>query len=185
LISLRKNVTKGGSVIANKSDDIRVNEKIRASSVRLISDDGSQLGIVSVREALDIASQKGLDLVEVASNADPPVCRVMDYGKFRYEASKKAQEARKKGKTIQVKEIKFRPHTDEHDLGFKIKNLKKFLANNNRVKLTVRFRGRELAYKKTGVDLLNKIAEAVNEEGVVEQPPKPEGRNLIMVVVPK
>jgi translation initiation factor IF-3 len=151
----------------------------------LISYEGKQLGIVSISEALEIAGREGLDLVEVASNADPPVCRIMDYGKYRYQTSKKAQEARKKTKSFQVKEIKFRPHTDEHDLGFKIKNLKKFLTNKNRVKLTVRFRGRELAYKDMGVDLLNKIAEAVSEEGTVEMPPKTEGRNLIMVMTPK
>ncbi|MBN2060557.1 MAG: translation initiation factor IF-3 [Deltaproteobacteria bacterium] len=171
--------------MVNKSDDISVNERIRASSVRLISHDGKQLGIVSINEALEIASREGLDLVEVASNADPPVCRIMDYGKYRYQSSKKAQEARKKTKSFQVKEIKFRPHTDEHDLAFKIKNLKKFLSNKNRVKLTVRFRGREMTYKDMGIELLDRIAEEVSKEGTVEMPPKIEGRNLIMVIAPK
>ena len=151
----------------------------------MISDDGEQLGIVSIREALDSANQKGLDLVEVASNADPPVCRIMDYGKFKYQASKKSQEGKKKGRAFQVKEIKFRTHTDEHDLGYKIRNLKKFLRKKNRVKLTVMFRGRELAYKNAGIDLLRRVAEDVENEGTVEQPPKHEGRNVTMVIIPK
>ena len=151
----------------------------------MISEDGRQLGIMSIQEALDNAHEKGLDLVEVASNADPPVCRVMDYGKFKYQASKKCQEGRKKGKASQVKEIKFRPHTDVHDLGYKVRNLRKFLSMKSRVKLTVMFRGRELAHKDTGVELLNRIAEEVKDEATVDQPPKHEGRNLTMVVVPK
>ena len=138
-----------------------------------------------IQEALKTASQKGLDLVEVASNADPPVCRIMDYGKYKYQTSKKVQEARKKGKAFQIKEIKFRPHTDVHDLGYKIRNLKKFLDKKNRVKLTVIFRGRELAYMEAGMKLLEKVAEEVIDEGTVEQSPKREGRNITMVIVPK
>ena len=138
-----------------------------------------------VREALNIAKDEGLDIVEVASNADPPVCRIMDYGKFKYESSKKEQEGRKKGKTFQLKEIKFRPHTDEHDLGYKIRNLKKFLNKKFRVKLTVMFRGREIAYKNAGIELLNRIAEEIEEEGIVDQEAKHEGRNISMVIVPK
>ena len=171
--------------IASKLDEINVNEMIRAKTVRLISDDGEQVGIVSIDEALNVAFEKGLDLVEVASNADPPVCRIMDYGKLKYQASKKSQEARKKTKAFQVKEVKFRPHTDEHDLEYKIKNVKKFLEKKNRVKLSVMFRGRELTYVEDGISLLNRIAEEVAEEGVVEQEPKNEGRNLTMVIVPK
>ena len=172
-------------VITNKFDEIRVNDGIRADNVRLISEDGDQLGVMSVKEALDAAVEKGLDLVEVASNADPPVCRIMDYGKFKYQTSKKGQEGRKKGKVFQVKEIKFRPHTDVHDMEYKIRNLKKFLGKKNRVKVTVMFRGRELAYKEAGEALLARITEAVEEEGTVEQPAKQEGRNLTMVIVPK
>ena len=151
----------------------------------MISSEGNQLGIMPVREALNIAIDEGLDLVEVASNADPPVCRIMDYGKFKYESSKKEQEGRKKGKTFQLKEIKFRPHTDEHDLGYKIRNLKKFLNKKFRVKLTVMFRGREIAYKNAGIELLNRIAEEIEEEGIVDQEAKHEGRNISMVIVPK
>lgn len=158
---------------------------IRASQVRLISGNGEQLGIMPTRDAFDIASKEGLDLVEVAPNADPPVCRIMDYGKYKYQASKKDQEARKKTKAFQLKEIKFRPHTDEHDLNYKVKNLIKFLEKKNRVKLTVMYRGREYAYQEAGIELLNKIAEEVQEYGSVEQEAKKEGRNATMVIVPK
>ena len=171
--------------IVKKIDSIRVNRQIHAKTVRLIALDGSQLGIVSIQEALSSASEHGLDLVEVAPNSDPPVCRVMDYGKFKYQASKKEQGARKKGKVFQVKEIKLRPHTEEHDLGFKIRNLKKFLDKKNRVKVTVIFRGREIAYKDMGKELLEKVAEEVMDKGTVEQPPRDEGRNLSMLIVPK
>ena len=126
-----------------------------------------------------------MDLVEVAPNSDPPVCRIMDYGKFKYQTSKKDQEARKKGKTFQIKEIKVRPHTDIHDLDFKIKNLKKFLDKKNRVKVTVIFRGREAAYMDAGKVILEKVAEEVMDMGSVEQPPKREGRTLSMIIVPK
>ncbi len=158
---------------------------IRASQVRLISGDGTQLGVMATRDAMDVAIREGLDLVEVAPNADPPVCRIMDYGKFKYEASKKEQEARKKTKAFQLKEIKLRPHTDEHDLNTKIKNLKKFLEKKNRVKLTLMYRGRELAYQETGIELLLKIAEEVKDLGAIEQEAKKEGRNATMVIVPK
>ena len=151
----------------------------------MISADGSQLGIVSIHEALEAANQKGMDLVEVAPNADPPVCRIMDYGKHKYKTSKKGQGVRKKPKAFQVKEIKLRPHTDKHDLRFKISNLKKFLDKKNRVKVSLIFRGRELAYIDNGVELLKKIAEEVVDSGTVDQPPKREGRNITMFIVPK
>jgi translation initiation factor IF-3 len=162
-----------------------VNESIRAQTVRLISAEGEQLGIMPMKTALVTAEQEGLDLVEVAPNSDPPVCRIMDYGKYKYQASKKGQVARKKGKAYQVKEIKLRPHTEEHDLGFKIKNLKKFLMKKARVKVTVIFRGREMSYMDAGIELLERIAREVAEEGSVEQPPTREGWRLTMVIVPK
>jgi len=172
--------------IRKKADDVRVNERIRSSSVRLISAEGEQLGILSVRDAIQVAKDGGLDLVEVAPNSDPPVCRVMDYGKFRYQAAKKVQEARKKSRGGQMKEIKLRPHTEDHDLGFKIKNLKKFLDKKHRVKITVFFRGREMAYMNAGVDLLKRVAEEISEDGTVEQPPTREARNrMTMVIIPK
>lgn len=162
-----------------------MNNRIHAKTVRLISSDGSQLGIASTRDALNTAMEEGLDLVEVAPNSDPPVCRIMDYGKFKYEASKREQGSRKKGKASQLKEIKLRPHTEDHDLSFKTRNIKRFLEKKNKVKVTVIFRGRELAYKDTGMVLLKRVAEEVIEQGTLEQPPKHEGRNLSMVIVPK
>jgi translation initiation factor IF-3 len=159
---------------------------IRSKTVRLISAEGEQLGIVSLREALAAAKEGGLDLVEVAPNSDPPVCRIMDYGKFKYEAAKKMQGGRKKSRAVQLKEIKLRPHTEDHDLGFKIRNAKKFLGKRDRVKVTVFFRGREMAYMNAGFDLLKRVAEEVKEEGTVDEQPKQEARNRIsMILVPK
>jgi translation initiation factor IF-3 len=144
------------------------------------------LGVVSSEEAKNIAFEAGLDLVVVSENADPPVCRVMNYDKFRYEQKKKTQEAKKKQTVIETKEIKFRPKTDDHDLNFKIKNIKKFLADKNKVKLTMRFRGREIVYCETiGLDSMNKIAEALKEDAIIIQEPKMEGRQLVMFVGPK
>lgn len=172
--------------IVKKADDIRVNERIRARVVRLISAEGKQLGIVALQEALRAAEDEGLDLVEVASNSDPPVCRIMDYGKFKYQARKRVQEGRKKSRTFQLKEVKFRPHTEEHDLGFKIRSIKKFLDSKARVKVTVFFRGREMAHMDAGVTLLKRIAEEIEEHGTVDQEPTREARNrMTMVVVPK
>ena len=172
--------------IGKKVDDVRVNERIRARSVRLIAAEGGQLGIVPIQDALKAATEEGLDLVEVSPNSDPPVCRIMDYGKFKYQTSKKAHDARKKSKTFQLKEIKLRPHTEEHDLGFKVRNIRRFLDNKNRVKVSVFFRGREMAYIEIGVNLLKRVAEEVKEAGTVEQEPLQEARNRVtMVIVPK
>lgn len=152
----------------------------------LISAEGKQLGIVPVNEALGVARDKGLDLVEVAPNSDPPVCRVMDYGKFKYQASKKVQETRKKGRGGLLKEIKLRPNTEDHDLGFKIKSMRRFLEKKNRVKVTIFFRGREVAYANAGVELLKRVANEVMDMGTVEQEPMQEARNrMSMVIVPK
>jgi translation initiation factor IF-3 len=159
---------------------------IRIPQLRVVDENGEQLGILERNEALEIARERGLDLVEVAPNARPPVCRIMDYGKFKYQTSKKVQETRKKSRSVQVKEIKLRPHTEDHDLGFKIKNLKKFLEKKDRVKVSVTFRGREMAYMNAGVEILQRVAEEVGEQGTVEQPPTQEGRNrMTMVIVPK
>ncbi len=172
--------------IGKKTEDVRINERIRARMVRLISAEGEQLGILSIQEALKEAKDVGLDLVEVAPNSDPSVCRIMDYGKFKYQASKKVQEARKKSKAFQLKEIKLRPNTEDHDLGFKLKNIKKFLNNKNRVKVTVFFRGREMAFMDAGVRLLNRVAGEVEDLGTVEQEPTREARNrMTMLIVPK
>ena len=178
--------TKEGTAIGKKIDEIKVNEHIRAREVRLISAGGEQLGILPLDEALKTAKNVDLDLVEVAPNSDPPVCRIMDYGKFKYQTSKKVQEARKKSRTVQVKEIKLRPNTEEHDLGFKLRNVKKFLEKKNRVKVSVFFRGREMAHMDSGRELLKRVAEEVMDEGTVEEAPKQEARNRItMVIAPK
>ena len=164
---------------------VNVNERIRSSTVRLIAADGSQLGIMSIRDALEAAGAVGMDLVEVAPNAEPPVCRIMDYGKYKYQASKKSQSGKKKAKAVQLKEVKFRPHTEEHDLEFKIRNVKKFLEKSARVKATVVFRGREMSHMDLGLEVLKRVADEVTELGNVEQPPTREGWRLTMVLVPK
>jgi len=152
----------------------------------LIGSDGSQLGIVTAAEAREKAYDEGLDLVEVSAAADPPVCRIMNYDKFRYEQKKKQQEAKKKQTTVETKEIKFRPKTEEHDLTFKINHIKKFLAQKNKVKITMRFRGREIVYSQSlGMEAMNKIAEALVEDGNIIQSPKMEGRQMIMFIGPK
>ena len=163
-----------------------MNEDIRYDQVRLIGADGTQLGVMSSRDAQEKAYEEGLDLVEVSDASDPPVCRIMNYDKYRYEQSKKLAEARKRQTVIEVKEVKFRPKTEEHDLNFKIKNIKKFLANKNKVKITLRFRGREIVYAQSqGVEVLNKIAEALGEDVAIVQPPTMEGRQMVMFVAPK
>ena len=162
------------------------NDEIRYPKVRLIGSDGSQLGIVSANEAREKANEEGLDLVEVSAAADPPVCRIMNYDKFRYEQKKKQQEAKKKQTTVETKEIKFRPKTEEHDLTFKINHIKKFLAQKNKVKITMRFRGREIVYSQSlGLGAMNKIAQALEEDGNIIQSPKMEGRQMIMFIGPK
>jgi translation initiation factor IF-3 len=152
----------------------------------LIGADGEQLGVMSSNEAQVKADDAGLDLVEISESSDPPVCRIMNYDKYRYEQSKKQAEARKRQTVVEVKEIKFRPKTEEHDLNFKIKNIKKFLANKNKVKITLRFRGREIVYAQSqGIEVLKKIAEALEEDGTIIQQPKMEGRQMVMFVAPK
>jgi translation initiation factor IF-3 len=162
-----------------------VNEKIRAPEVRVIGQEGQQLGVLPIRKALEIAAQEHLDLVEVAPNADPPVCKIMDYGKFKYQQSKRSQEAKKKQTVIQVKEVKIRPKTDEHDLQVKIRHIKRFLGQKDKAKVTILFRGREIAYADQGFKLLERIREELKEDTVVEQLPKMEGRNLVMILAPK
>ena len=164
---------------------MNVNERIHAKTVRLISLDGQQLGIMSTADAVNAARLAGMDLVEVSPNAEPPVCKIMDYGKFKYQASKKTQEGKKKTRTLQVKEVRLRPRTDEHDLSFKIRNMKKFLEKKDKVKVSVLFRGREMAYMDAGKTLLERIAQEVEEMGTMEQPPTREGWRLTMLLVPK
>jgi len=150
-----------------------------------VIDEGKQLGIMSLTDALDLAAKAGLDLVEVAPTSTPPVCRIMDYGKFRYQQSKKQQVAKKSQSTVQVKEIRIRPKTDEHDLQVKIKHIKKFLGQNDKVKITMMFRGREMAYTELGRKIMEEVQKALAEVSNVDQLPKLEGRNMIMMVSPK
>jgi len=164
---------------------VRVNEQIRVPEVRLIGADGQQVGVMSLKEALALAAEANLDLVEVAPQANPPVCRVMDYGKYKYQQSKKQQEARRRQTVIQVKEVKVRPKIEEHDMGFKLRNTRRFLGDGDKVKISVIFRGREMAHTDRGYNLLARMAEALADVGVVEQHPKLEGRNLSMIVAPK
>jgi len=162
-----------------------VNEKIRSPEVRVIGHDGTQLGIIPVRKAMELAALQHLDLVEVAPNADPPVCKIMDYGKFKYQQNKRSQEAKKKQTVIQVKEVKIRPKTDEHDLQVKIRHIKRFLEQKDKAKVTILFRGREIAYSDQGFKVLDRIKDELKEQIVIEQQPKMEGRNLIMILAPK
>ncbi|UCG14778.1 MAG: translation initiation factor IF-3 [Deltaproteobacteria bacterium] len=164
---------------------VNVNHKIRAPQVRLIGVDGTQLGIVPLADALARAADEKLDLVEVAPKASPPVCKIMDYGKYKYLQSKKLQEAKKKQATIQVKEVKIRPKTEEHDYQFKLRHIKRFLGEKNKAKVTIMFRGREIAHSELGLKVLQRVVADTEEVAVVEQEPKLEGRNMTMILCPR
>ncbi|MDP2992080.1 MAG: translation initiation factor IF-3 [Deltaproteobacteria bacterium] len=164
---------------------VKINWQIRAKEVRLIGADGTQLGITPLEEALKTAEAEGLDLVEISPTAQPPVCRVMDYGKFKYEQSKKIQLAKKKQVVTQVKEVKFRPKTDEHDYQFKLRHIRRFLEDKDKVKVSVRFRGREIAFSGQAVNILNRIRAEIEDIGKIEYEPKMEGRDMVMIVAPK
>jgi translation initiation factor IF-3 len=153
--------------------------------VRVIGADGEQVGVLKTEQALEMAQEAGLDLVEVSPNADPPVCRVMDYGKYKFEANKKQQAAKKKQKQIQVKEIKFRPRTEEGDYNTKVRKLREFLEKGDKAKVTLRYRGREFAHQELGLELLKRVAADLEEISTVEQMPKMEGRQMVMMLSPK
>ena len=170
---------------ANRSSKININKNIRAKEVRVIDPDGNQIGVIPTYKAIAVANDFGLDLVEVSPNANPPVCKIMDYGRYKYEQTKKKQEAKKKQATFQLKEIKLRPKTDEHDLKTKIGHIKKFIERKDKVKVTVIFRGREITLSQLGRDLLERVAQETEEIASVEQHPKFEGRTMIMVLSPK
>lgn len=167
------------------NDRARINHQITLPEVRLIDAQGEQVGIVSTREALRAAEESGLDLVEISPTAKPPVCRIMDYGKYLFEISKKQAEAKKKQKQIQVKELKFRPTTEEGDYQVKLRNLIRFLEHGDKVKITLRFRGREVAHQELGMKILDRLQQDTAEFSVVEQQAKREGRQLLMVLSPK
>ena len=162
-----------------------MNADILNEEVRCIAPDGEQLGVMKTEDAIAEADSHGLDLVEVSPNADPPVCKILDYGKFKFEAQKKSNEAKKKQKVIEVKEIKLRPNIDEHDYQVKMRSVQKFLDEGDKVKVTLRFRGREMAHQELGVNVLNRVREDTDEVAKIEAFPKLEGRQMIMVIAPK
>ena len=164
---------------------MRINDRINATEVRLISSSGDQVGVVTKAKALEIAKSEELDLVEIVANHTPPLCRVIDFGKYKFEQSKKAHAAKKKQKQIQVKEIKFRPGTEEADYQVKLKNLIKFLQGGDKAKITMRFRGREAAHQAIGRDFLERVEKDLFEYGLIEQKPAFEGRQIVMVIAPK
>ena len=174
----------GGAAIAAEKRN-RVNGEIRAERLRLIGEDGTQLGIVSAEEALAQGEERGFDVVEMSPNADPPVCRLMDYGKFQFQQSKKRQAARRKQQQTQIKEVKFRPGTDDGDYQVKLRNLRRFLDHGHKIKITLWFRGREMAHQDLGQKLLRRIEGDLEEDAKVEQFPKLEGRRLAMVMTPR
>jgi translation initiation factor IF-3 len=157
---------------------------IRRSEVRVINPDGQQLGVYPIRQALTIAHELGLDLVEINPKAEPPVCRIMDFGKFKYEQKKQTNVAKKKQKIIEIKEVKMRPKTDTHDFDFKVKHVRRFLEEGNKAKLTIRFRGREMAHPEMAARQLDKVVEAVKDIGIIEQPYRMEGRTMTMILAP-
>ena len=168
-----------------KDFGLRINEKITASEVRVISSTGLQLGIISIREALNYAEDEGYDLVEVSPDAKPPVCKIIDYGKLKYKEQKSKKEAKKKQKTIEVKEIKMRPGIDTHDYQVKVRALNKFISGGNKVKVSMRFRGREMEHQNLGLDLLKKLTEEVSAYAKIEVPPKSEGKQIMIILVPQ
>lgn len=172
-------------MVISSNKDLQINEEIRDKEVRVIDANGEQLGIMSSRQALELASERQLDLVKIAPQAKPPVCRIMDYGKFKFEQSKKEKEARKNQKVINIKEIRFSPTIEDHDLNFKAKNAQKFLQDGDKVKVTIRFRGREVDHVAFGEKALGRFYDIVKDYCVVEKPAKLEGRNMTMVLAPK
>ena len=164
---------------------MQINEEIRDKEIRVITDDGEQLGIMSAKDALKEAEKRSLDLVKIAPNAQPPVCKIMDYGKYRFDKAKKEKEAKKNQKVIETKEVRLTPNIDDHDFFTKVNNAKKFLKSGNKVKVTVRFRGREVTHASLGEDILIRFKDEVEEVGVVDKQPKMEGRNMSMFISPK
>jgi len=163
----------------------RINDRIRAPEIRLIGADGENVGVVTPARAMQMAEEAGLDLVEISPTAVPPVCKIMDYGKFKYEQQKREAEARKKQKIIEIKEVKFRPGTDTHDYEVKMRSVMRFLEDGDKVKITLRFRGREMAHQQLGLELLNRVKDDVGDAGKVEAMPKLEGRQMVMMIGPK
>jgi len=168
-----------------QKDGPRVNEDIRVREVQLIDKDGANRGVVPTNEAITLAREVGLDLVEISPNTNPPVCKILDYGKFKYQAQKKAAEARKKQKTVEVKEIKLRPGIDKHDYEVKMRSMKRFFEEGDKVKVTLRFRGREMAHQELGYKLLQRVREDTGTIAKVESEPQSEGRQIVMILAPR
>ena len=182
---MENSIVRTRQEMPSSSDGPRINEMINSRSVRCIDPDGEQLGILSIGEAMNKAEELGLDLVELQPNADPPVCKILDYGKHKYQAQKRANEARKKQKIIEVKEIKLRPNIDQHDYQVKMKAVRKFIDGGDKVKITLRFRGREMAHVELGTDLLSRVQEDIDDFAKIESMPKMEGRQMTMILAPK
>ena len=168
----------------SKPQGPKSNQQIRAIDVQVIGSDGNNVGILPLKKAIELAKEEGLDLIEISPNANPPVCKIMDMGKYKYDLQKKTNIAKKKQKVVALKEIKMRPGTDVHDYNFKVKNAKKFLVNKDKVKFTVKFKGREMQHINLGKDLMNRIIEDTKEVGKIETHPKFEGRQMIMIIQP-
>lgn len=164
---------------------MRINSQIRVREVRVVGEEGEQLGIFQTRDAIQMAEERGVDLVEVAPNARPPVCRLMDYGKYKYEQSRRDREARKKQKIVDIKEVRMTPKIEDHDFSVKVKSADRFLRDGDKVKVSVRFRGREIVHAEMARTKLEELAQLVQEVGMVEREPKVEGRNMIMILTPK
>ena len=167
-----------------RGNEPRMNGEITATQIRLIAPDGEMIGVVSVKEGMELAEKHGLDLVEISPTAEPPVCKVLDYGKFKYEAQKKASEARKKQKVVALKEIKMRPNIDPHDYGIKMKRVEKFIADGDKVKFSLRFRGREMSHQEQGMKLMQQVKADLGDTIKVESEPRLEGRQMVMVIAP-
>ena len=182
---MENSIVRTRQEMPSSSDGPRINEMINSRSVRCIDPDGEQLGILSIDEAMNKAEELGLDLVELQPNADPPVCKILDYGKHKYQAQKRANEARKKQKIIEVKEIKLRPNIDQHDYQVKMKAVRKFIDGGDKVKITLRFRGREMVHVEIGTDLLSRVREDIDDFAKIESMPKMEGRQMTMILAPK
>lgn len=182
---MENSIVRTRQEMPSSSDGLRINEMINSRSVRCIDPYGEQLGILSIDEAMNKAEELGLDLVELQPNADPPVCKILDYGKHKYQAQKRANEARKKQKIIEVKEIKLRPNIDQHDYQVKMKAVRKFIDGGDKVKITLRFRGREMAHVELGTDLLSRVQEDIDDFAKIESMPKMEGRQMTMILAAK
>lgn len=175
----------GRCLTIGKKDNIQINEEIHDSELRVISSDGQQLGIMSAKEALNLAEQRNLDLVKIAPQSKPPVCKIMDYGKYRFEQAKREKEARKNQHTVDIKEVRLSLNIDTHDFNTKLNNALKFIKHGDKVKVSIRFRGREMGHPEIGLDTMNRFADACSETAVIEKPAKLEGRNMLMFLAPK